>query len=266
MMKKLKDEMTSAKPGKSKTVEMVEKVEIPDASYATTTPEKDAINNNESLKASNTQTQNQNQYSNIQRQDHKDLASGVVGNTRNIRGIDDINRTMPQVNVQERLANNQVNANRVRSWTESDSIPSGYTALQRSQSDSVMRFNVVMTPQQSEPLKEVVVSRGVAKKETDMKGRMAGIVIDTLEPAEGWTNFDDYIAGNLKVPDELKQKPVDRGEVELSFEINQKGEPVNITVVKSLCKKCDEEAKRLLKEGPKWKRKKNNKGKVTIRF
>jgi hypothetical protein len=37
-------------------------------------------------------------------------------------------------------------------------------------------------------------------------------------------------------------------------------------VVKSLCNKCDEEAIRLLKEGPKWKKKKNKKGSVTIRF
>ncbi|MGZ8537360.1 MAG: energy transducer TonB [Flavisolibacter sp.] len=193
------------------------------------------------------------------------VATGSI-NYNSDRRIGNEMRNAPEVNVQNRLANQQVNANRVRSWTESDSVPSGFIAQQRLQSDSVTQLNVIMTPQPSAPLNEIVVSKTVAKKETDMKGRMSVMVIDTLEPAEGWTNFDDYIAGNLKVPAELKLKPVDRGEVELAFEVNQKGKPVNITVVRSLCAKCDEEAKRLLKEGPKWKKRKNKKGKVTIRF
>jgi hypothetical protein len=48
--------------------------------------------------------------------------------------------------------------------------------------------------------------------------------------------------------------------------VNDVGEPVNIKVEKSLCAQCDDEAIRLLKQGPKWKKKKNKKGKVTIRF
>jgi TonB family protein len=46
-----------------------------------------------------------------------------------------------------------------------------------------------------------------------------------------------------------------RGDVEVSFEVDKNGEPVNIKVEKSLCGKCDEEAIRLIKDGPKWKRK-----------
>jgi hypothetical protein len=115
-------------------------------------------------------------------------------------------------------------------------------------------------------MSEVVVTDAIKKKEIKSQGRIPGVVIDTLEPAEGFTNFDEYIAANLKVPDELKLKPISTGEVELSFEVNQQGEAVNIKVVKSLCTKCDEEAIRLLKEGPKWKRKKNKTGKITIKF
>jgi hypothetical protein len=46
------------------------------------------------------------------------------------------------------------------------------------------------------------------------------------------------------------------------------GEPVNIKVEKSLCKECDEEAKRLIRQGPKWKlkKKKNNRVTVTVPF
>ena len=52
----------------------------------------------------------------------------------------------------------------------------------------------------------------------------------------------------------------------LSFDVDDNGIPRNIRVEKSLCASCDEEAIRLLKEGPKWEKKKNKKGKVKIRF
>jgi TonB family protein len=47
-----------------------------------------------------------------------------------------------------------------------------------------------------------------------------------------------------------------RSDVELSFDIDKTGQPINIKVTRSSqCKECDDEAIRLLKEGPKWKRK-----------
>ena len=55
--------------------------------------------------------------------------------------------------------------------------------------------------------------------------------------------------------------------MEVSFEVDAKGEPVNIRVEKSLCDKCDKEAIRLIKEGPKWKQNaRNNRTTVTIPF
>jgi TonB family protein len=90
----------------------------------------------------------------------------------------------------------------------------------------------------------------------------ANIKVEEPEPADGWSNYSLYLANNLKVPDEIKRKDV-TGEVKLSFEINKLGEPVNIKIEKSLCKECDEEAIRLIKQGPKWKPKKK-KNKVTV--
>jgi hypothetical protein len=86
-----------------------------------------------------------------------------------------------------------------------------------------------------------------------------------LEPTIGWSNFDKYVEDNLHPPEEGKDKKV-KGEVLLSFEVNKDGEPVNIAVEKSLCPKCDEEAIRLLKEGPKWKSKRGKRGKLRLRF
>lgn len=92
------------------------------------------------------------------------------------------------------------------------------------------------------------------------------MVLDEPEPVDGWSNYDMYLVNNLKVPDSFRGKE-SGGEVELSFNVDKNGEPVNITVKKSLCESCDKEAIRLVKEGPKWKRKvKKGKATVTVSF
>jgi hypothetical protein len=88
---------------------------------------------------------------------------------------------------------------------------------------------------------------------------------ETLEPAEGWAQFNDYIAENIKEPQTYKEKP-DTGDVELAFDINQDGEPVNITVARSFCTDCNKKAIQLLKQGPRWKNTKDKKGKITFHF
>jgi TonB family protein len=128
--------------------------------------------------------------------------------------------------------------------------------------DSVTNLNIVLKPLPMDSAETVVIGYGTEKK---AKERYPKVTIDTLEPAEGYVNFDDYVANNLKVPEELRTKTIS-GEVQLSFDVDKNGQPTNIAVVKSLCQKCDEEAIRLLKEGPKWKKKKNQKGKITIKF
>jgi TonB family protein len=128
--------------------------------------------------------------------------------------------------------------------------------------DTIKDLNIVLQPLPGDSLSEVVVGYGKQKKSTE---KYPIVIIDTLEPAEGYVHFDDYVASNLKMPEELKTKTI-AGEVQLSFDVDKDGKPTNIAVVKSLCEKCDEEAIRLLKEGPKWKKGKNKKGKITIKF
>ena len=66
---------------------------------------------------------------------------------------------------------------------------------------------------------------------------------------------------------ELEMRKNVTGEVKLSFDVNDAGQAINIKVEKSLCTECDKEAIRLLKDGPKWvKKKKNKKGKLSIKF
>jgi hypothetical protein len=132
---------------------------------------------------------------------------------------------------------------------------------QTQQANDTVHLNVVMQPSK-ESLNEVVVVGFGAKKSASPK---LNAKFEELEPAEGWTNFNDYVAQNLNEPEDIKEKKVS-GDVELSFDINENGEAVNIKVEKSLCSKCDEEAVRLVKEGPKWKKKKTKKGKLIIHF
>lgn len=128
-------------------------------------------------------------------------------------------------------------------------------------SNDTVRLNIVLEPSH-ESLNEVVEVHLNAKKRATAK---PSVHFEELEPAEGWTNFNDYIAENLKEPEYVKEKTVN-GDVELSFDINKEGEAVNIKIEKSLCNQCDDEAVRLLKEGPKWKKRKSKKGRVTIHF
>ena len=83
------------------------------------------------------------------------------------------------------------------------------------------------------------------------------------EPEVGWGNYNTYVQNNIQIPENIRGKKTST-DVELSFDIDKNGQPINIKVTKSSqCKECDEEAKRLLKEGPKWKRK-GKKSKTTI--
>ena len=122
--------------------------------------------------------------------------------------------------------------------------------------------------QEDKTVEAIVMSN--AKPNTN-RSRTANMVLTEPEPDDGWEKYDSYLANNIKVPEldevPLKEKESGRGVVELSFDVNSNGEPINIKVTKSLCDKCDQEAIRLVKEGPKWK-KKNRKGKakVTIPF
>ena len=173
-----------------------------------------------------------------------------------------LSRSMPQLEEADRNRSQFENfmRDRAANQTEKEMV---YAEKMRSAktTDTIKNLNVVMQPS-NEPAAEVVIlSRDKAVAE-----RKPVVIIDTLEPAEGRANFDDYIANNLKAPEEFILKSMNGGEVQLSFDVNNKGEAVNIAIVKSLCEACDAEAIRLLKEGPKWKKRKNAKGRITIRF
>ncbi|MDP4264162.1 MAG: carboxypeptidase-like regulatory domain-containing protein [Bacteroidota bacterium] len=108
------------------------------------------------------------------------------------------------------------------------------------------------------------VKRNYARRSSD-----AAMTFEEPEPADGWAYYDSYLANNLHVPETLDTRKKDGSDaVEVSFEVNKNGDPINLRIEKSLCDKCDKEAIRLIKEGPKWKRKakKGKRATVTIPF
>jgi hypothetical protein len=121
--------------------------------------------------------------------------------------------------------------------------------------------NQVVLLDDKKGLAEIVLSN--KKPNTTARAERGSIKIEGSEPADGWENYDTYLANNVKTPEELKTRQA-AGEVELSFEVNKDGEPINIKVEKSLCSDCDKEAIRLLKDGPKWK-KKAKKGRTNVK-
>ncbi|MBL7743623.1 MAG: carboxypeptidase-like regulatory domain-containing protein, partial [Chitinophagaceae bacterium] len=104
------------------------------------------------------------------------------------------------------------------------------------------------------------------KRNFAVRSREGNMTFEEPEPADGWTSYGSYLANNLNVPESFDtKKNIDQNVVELSFEVNKFGDPVNIRVEKSLCDKCDKEAIRLVKEGPKWKRKAKKGKRTTVR-
>ncbi|MEZ4956710.1 MAG: carboxypeptidase-like regulatory domain-containing protein [Saprospiraceae bacterium] len=96
-------------------------------------------------------------------------------------------------------------------------------------------------------LSEVVVTKrnlGILKKNK-------AAAESPFEPKGGFKKFEKYIKENLQKP----QLAIDAGisgAVILGFTIDASGQPTKIQTLRSLGFGCDEEAIRLLQEGPKW--------------
>ena len=102
-------------------------------------------------------------------------------------------------------------------------------------------------------LDEVVVS-GYGSRRFNPQGM--------LKPKGGFKKFNKYIRKNLTYPDTAKEVNIS-GEVELAFLIDENGKPKDIAVIRTLGFGCDEEAIRLLKEGPTWKFSEDMRGTLT---
>jgi hypothetical protein len=109
---------------------------------------------------------------------------------------------------------------------------------------------------------------GNADMAGNKRSRRATLLKDSVvnvEPADGWDNYNTYVANNLDIP-ESKLKGDLHGEVELTFDVKSNGTISNIRVNKSLGAEYDEAAKRLILEGPQWKIKKGRKTSASVKL
>ena len=125
--------------------------------------------------------------------------------------------------------------------------------------------NQVVMAEDDKKLAEVVVNSRKANS-TQQQSMEKPKAVEPM-PVDGWDKYDLYLANNLNKPADYNSNEGGQKQVELSFEINKRGEPVDVKVEKSVCKSCDLEAIRLVKEGPKWTRpSKKARAKVIIIF
>lgn len=116
-------------------------------------------------------------------------------------------------------------------------------------------------------LKDKIVI-GNAEMAANKRLRRAALIKDSVvnvEPADGWENYNTYVANNLDIP-LSKLKGDVHGEVEISFDVKANGTISNIKINKSLGADYDEAAKRLILEGPQWKVKKGKKNTASVKL
>ena len=121
--------------------------------------------------------------------------------------------------------------------------------------------------QEDEPAYKDRTVTGNADMAAGKRTRRATLLKDSVvnvEPADGWDNYNRYVANNLDIP-ESNLKGDLHGEVELTFDVKSNGTISNIRVNKSLGTEYDDAAKRLLQEGPQWKVKKGRKTSASIK-
>ena len=99
-------------------------------------------------------------------------------------------------------------------------------------------------------LREVTaVGYGIRKKQSTV-GSVTLSVSKAQSPVIGQEAYEKYIRDNIIQPTDENCKK--EGKVVLSFHVDPNGRPYRIEVKESLCEQADQEAIRLVKEGPDW--------------
>lgn len=74
---------------------------------------------------------------------------------------------------------------------------------------------------------------------------------ESAQPLQGLTSYLDYLKSSIKYPQDGLDNNIS-GTVVVEFVVNKDGKLTSFEIVKSLGYGCDEEAIRLIKEGPEW--------------
>lgn len=99
------------------------------------------------------------------------------------------------------------------------------------------------------------------KKQQAGSYKFPNVMLYDAEPAYGWVAFGQYLEKNKIIPAGAESVT---GNVIVSFEVNKKGFLSDFKIEQSLSKAHDDEAIRLIKQGPSWKLLSGRKGRVTV--
>jgi len=120
--------------------------------------------------------------------------------------------------------------------------------------------NRLTLPDAAISLNEVVVVGYGTQRKRDMTSSTTTVRIQNAEPVGGWTAFETYIEKN-KNPS-LINVPLQTASV--VFQVDKNGSLSNFKVTKSISPLHDQEAIRLIKDGPRWKLLKGRKTNVSV--
>lgn len=127
--------------------------------------------------------------------------------------------------------------------------PSGGTSMDALKEISAERNLKKEIGQNEQAVLNEVIVTDVAKRNS-VAARAAVATIPSVEPVTGWAKFETYLLENNKL---IKNKQLTGRTVQLSFMVKQNHRPTDIKVISGLTKEENEEAIRLLTNGPDWK-------------
>lgn len=106
---------------------------------------------------------------------------------------------------------------------------------------------VVVVGYGSQKKRTITGSKEMKKQESDKEEEEP-----EAEPKDGWAAYDAYMMNNTKPPFSNPGSSL-KGSVELSFTVSKYGMLTDFRIERSSCTLCNNEAIRLIKEGPQWK-------------
>ena len=119
---------------------------------------------------------------------------------------------------------------------------------------SVMHFSDSMhiaLHEDTNELSEVVVIGYSTQKKSTFTGAVSSLPASDPEPVIGKKQYTRYLKDTMIHPTNEAGKKI-KGKVKLSFAISREGRPIDIKVEKSLGEAADDEAIRLIENGPDW--------------
>lgn len=181
--------------------------------------------------------------------------------------VDNNNEPIIGATVEQKGTNNKtftdLNGNyKLNADSETAPLIANFIGYEKLEIPDPKNTKVVAMQEDNQTLSEVVVTGYASQKKSSMTGSVSSVYDKsfsknkvskiTPEPIGGMQEYQKYIERNLVRPSDSSCEKI-TGKVILQLSVNTSGHPQNITVKKSLCPSLDQEAIRLLKDGPKWK-------------